>query len=164
MVGQGRLSRTVIAAALPLLLTAGLVGPLVSTLRGAQALMARSKPGTLYAGAAGWLAANTPPGSLVFQTDWDDFPRLFFYNPHNLYTAGLDPTYLSLYDAALYDTWVAITRGDLTPPGPSIRADFGAEYVLTDRAHSDFIRAAAADPTLQEVYRDGDAVVYQVLD
>ena len=49
------------------------------------------------------------------------------------------------------------------PGGPAIRADFGAEYVLTDRAHKDFIRAAAADPSLQEVYRDADAVVYQVL-
>jgi hypothetical protein len=157
-------SRLVIAAAVPVLLALVLVGPLVTTLQGARAAMARSKPATLYAGAAGWLAANTAPGSLVFQTDWDDFPRLFFYNPQNLYTIGLDPTYLSLYDAALYDEWVAITQGDLTPAGAAIRDDFGAEYVLTDQAHRAFIRAAAGDPNLKEVYRDDDAVVYQVLD
>jgi hypothetical protein len=125
--------------------------------------MAGSRPATLYQGASNWLAANTPPGSLVFQTDWDDFPRLFFYNPNNLYTAGLDPTYLSLYDQALYDEWVAITQGDRTPPGPAIRADFGAEWVMTDLSHRDFIAAADADPTLREMYRDSEAVIYQVL-
>ena len=150
-VARQGISRPVIAALLPALLALSLAGPLVSTLHGARAAMARSKPATLYAGAAGWLAANTAPGSLVFQTDWDDFPRLFFYDPRNLYTIGLDPTYLSLYDAALYDEWVAITQGDLAPAGAAIRADFGAEYVLTDRAHRDFLNAAADDPQLKEV-------------
>jgi hypothetical protein len=162
-VGGRTLSQGLIAAALPLALAAGLAGPLVGTLQGARAAMARSKPATLYAGASGWLRANTPPGSLVFQTDWDDFPRLFFYNPNNLYTVGLDPTYLSLYDAALYAEWVDLTQGKQTPPGPAIRADFGAEYVLTDKRHGDFLRVVADDPTLKEVYRDDEAVVYQVL-
>ena len=64
----------------PLALALVLAVPLGVTLRQARAAMARSKPPTLYAGASAWLAQNTPPGSLVFQTDWDDFPRLFFYN------------------------------------------------------------------------------------
>lgn len=44
---------------------------------------------------------------MVFQTNWDDFPRLFFYNSASVYTAGLDPTYLQLYDAELYDSGCA---------------------------------------------------------
>jgi hypothetical protein len=93
----------------PLALAAALSVPVALTVRDARALMDRSRPPTLYAGAATWLSANTAPGSRVFQTDWDDFPRLFFYNTRNTYTAGLDPTYLELYDPGLYARWVALT-------------------------------------------------------
>jgi hypothetical protein len=136
--------------------------PLALTLAEARQSMERAKPPTLYAGASAWLQANTPPGSLVFQTDWDDFPRLFFYNTQNLYTIGLDPTYMELYDADLYSEWRAITRGEITPPGPAIRADFGAEYVMSDRLHTSFLRAAADDGSLEQVYRDDEAVIFKV--
>jgi hypothetical protein len=110
-----------------------------------------------------WLNENTPPGSRVFQTDWDDFPRLFFYNTHNTYLAGLDPTYLQLYDPALYDTWVEITQGDVENPSQLIATTFEADYVHTDLKHTDFLRAARKDPGLQEVYRGEDAVIFEVL-
>ena len=58
-----------------------------------------SKSYQTYADASAWLAQNTPQGARVFQTDWDDFPRLFFYNTHNTYLIGLDPTYMSIYDS-----------------------------------------------------------------
>jgi len=151
-------------AAAPLALAAVLALPLVYTLDGARAAMQRSLPPTRYAAASAWLQANTAPGSLIFQTDWDDFPRLFFYNPQNLYTAGLDPTYLELYDPALYAEWVDITQGEVTPPSPAIRARFGAEYAITDLRHGDFLRAAAEDPGLAEVYRDDEAVIFQLVD
>jgi hypothetical protein len=121
-----------------------------------------SKPYQLYAGASAWLEANTSPGERVFQTDWDDFPRLFFYNTHNTYLVGLDPTYMQLYDAALYDRWVDITRGRVENPSTAIAAEFGSRYILTDLLHEDFIRRAENDPWLEEVYRDEDAIVYRV--
>ncbi|RME13860.1 MAG: hypothetical protein D6802_00340 [Ardenticatenia bacterium] len=116
-----------------------------------------------YAEASAWLVENTPAGSRVFQTDWDDFPRLFYYNTHNIYTIGLDPSYMQLYDADLYAQWVAITRGDLTPAGEVIAGDYGADFALTDLRHKGFLRAAAQDETLVEVYRDEYAVIFQVL-
>jgi hypothetical protein len=152
------------AAAAPLALAALLALPLARTLDDARAAMQRSLPPTRYAAASAWLQANSAPGSLIFQTDWDDFPRLFFYNPQNLYTAGLDPTYLELYDPALYAEWVEITQGEVTPPSPAIRAGFGAEYAITDLKHGDFLRAAADDPGMVEVYRDGEAVIFQLVD
>ena len=123
-----------------------LAAPITFTLQQARATMATSGPANLYAAASDWLTQNSPPGSLVFQTDWDDFPHLFFYNTHNVYTAGLDPTYSELYDPKLYAEWVKITRGEVKRPGPAIRADFGAAYVLTDLVHTAFIRVASADP------------------
>jgi hypothetical protein len=121
-----------------------------------------SKPYGTYAGAAAWLQANTPPGSRVFQTDWDDFPRLFYYNTHNTYLVGLDPTYMQLYDAELYERWVAITRGRVPQPSGPILNEFGARYVMSDLLHRDFMREAESDPALVEVYRSSDAVVYEV--
>jgi hypothetical protein len=156
--------RLAATAAAPLALAALLALPLARTLDGARAAMQRSLSPTRYAAASAWLSANSAPGSLVFQTDWDDFPRLFFYNPQNLYTAGLDPTYLELFDAGLYAEWVEITQGEVTPPSPAIRARFGAEYALTDLKHGDFLRAAAEDPGLVEVYRDDEAVIFQLVD
>jgi len=122
-----------------------------------------AKPYNLYAGASNWLEKNTPAGSRVFQTDWDDFPRLFFYNTHNTYLAGLDPTYLQLYDSNLYDLWVDITGGDVETPSELIASSFGASYVHTDLNHSDFLEQAAKDPGLKEVYRDEQAVIFEVI-
>ena len=122
-----------------------------------------SKPYGLYANASAWLQKNTPAGSRVFQTDWDDFPRLFYYNTHNSYLVGLDPTYLQLYDADLYVLWVEITQGDVENPSHAIATTFGSDYVHTDLNHRDFLQVAAEDPGLKEVYRDDQAVIFEVV-
>jgi hypothetical protein len=132
------------------------------TIPAAQASLQNSKPFNRYAGAAGWLADNTPPGSRVFQTDWDDFPRLFYANTHNTYTLGLDPTYMQRYDAELYTIWVDLTQGRVERPAQVIRTRFGADYVFTDLNHGRFIAAARDDPGMVEVYRDNEALVYQI--
>jgi hypothetical protein len=135
---------------------------LVRTLPAAHARMDDLKPYDLYADASQWLAQNTREGELVFQTDWDDFPRLFFYNTHNTYLIGLDPTYMQIYDDELYDIWVPIVRGEVNQPSQFIANLFHARYVITDLRHQAFIRKAGADPYLKEVYRDGQSIVYQV--
>jgi len=98
----------------------------------------------------------------VFQTDWDDFPRMFFYNTSNIYTIGLDPTYMELYDADLYNTWVKITQGKIDQPSSVIRSKFSAAYVMTDLAHTSFLQKAKNDSGLKEVYRDQYAVLFAV--
>ncbi|MBK7453476.1 MAG: hypothetical protein IPJ46_07090 [Anaerolineales bacterium] len=129
----------------------------------AQESIRNSKDYELYAGASEWLVQNTPAGSRVFQTDWDDFPRLFYYNTHNTYLAGLDPTYMQLYDSALYDLWVDITHGDVEGSSKIVASDFGAGYVHTDLNHEDFLDQAAQDSGYKEVYRDDQAVIFEVI-
>ncbi len=129
----------------------------------AREAMDRSKPYDLYSGASAWLEDNTLAGERVFQTDWDDFPRLFFYNTHNTYLIGLDPTYMQLYDPLLYDLWVDITQGNVENPSRLIANAFGSRYVHTDLNHGNFLRVAENDPGLLEVYRDGQAVVFEVI-
>jgi len=125
--------------------------------------VAASAPLERYGAAATWMGSHSQPGELVFQTDWDDFPRLFFYDTVNAYTVGLDPTYLQLADAQLYDDWVAITRGTVHQPSSMIAARFGAAYVFSDLDHTAFLDEAESDPGLQEIYRDRMAVIYRVL-
>jgi hypothetical protein len=137
-----------------------LAWPLYNTLTDARNSLSDSKPADRYAQAALWLRANTAPGTMVFQTDWDDFTRLFFYNTDSIYLAGLDPTYLELYDGELYDEWVDITKGKVEKPGQAIKDRFGGEYVFSDLNHGNFIDRAEEDPHLDEVYRDDYAVIY----
>lgn len=133
------------------------------TLAAARSSLKTSKPYSTYAGASAWLETHTLPGSRVFQTDWDDFPRLFFYNTHNTYLIGLDPTYMLIYDADLYHLWIDITQGQVEDPSAVIQKEFGARYIVTDLRHQAFLERAAQDPDMLEVYRDQDAVVYQSL-
>lgn len=144
------------------LLAAFVIAGTVRSIPETQAQISKSKPGDLYKGASTWLAENSSEGERVFQTDWDDFPRLFFYNTHNTYLAGLDPTYLQIYDSSLYDEWIDITRGKVEEPSTIIRTRFAARYVHTDLNHDGFIEQAENDPGLVEVYRDDQAVIYEV--
>ena len=135
---------------------------LYRTVGDARDLIADSKPADQYAEAALWLRQEAPPDAMIFQTDWDDFTRLFFYNSDVRYTAGLDPTFLQLQDEALYEEWVDITRGRIDNPGEAIRDTFDASYVFSDLRHEGFLDEAADDPLLEEVYRDEYAVIFEV--
>jgi hypothetical protein len=147
----------------PLLILALAIGlGLVRTLPAARSQMMDLKPYDLYAGGARWLAQNTPEGELVFQTDWDDFPRLFFYNTHNTYLIGLDPTYMQLYDSKLYDLWVPLVRGEIQQPSQYISNEFQARYVISDLNHKSFIQRAGADPYMKMVYRDDQCIIFRV--
>jgi hypothetical protein len=154
----------VFLANLPVIMLALFVaGSAFKSIPATQKSIQGSKRYDLYANASKWLEQNTPAGSRVFQTDWDDFPRLFFYNTHNTYLVGLDPTYMQLYNPKLYDLWVRITRGDAEKPSRYIAASFGARYIHTDLDHRAFLDQAAKDPGLKEVYRDNQAVIFEVI-
>jgi hypothetical protein len=116
-----------------------------------------------YKGAGEWLAANTEAGARVFNTDWDDFPMLFYYSPQNSYVAGLDPTYLHDQDAELWGMYVNITLGRERQAAPLIRQRFGAEYVFTDNQHTDFLSKASSAGGFQIVYEDKNTTVLRVL-
>jgi hypothetical protein len=130
--------------------------------RAARENLQDTKPAGRYSQSSNWLIENTPQGTRVFQTDWDDFPRLFFYNTWNTYLIGLDPTFMQIKDQALFDQWVAITKGEVETPGQKIFEEFSAEYILTDLSHKKFIERAGEDPEIVEVFRDNEAILFRV--
>jgi hypothetical protein len=139
------------------------LAPLVySSAVGAVSSVQGSRRYTQYRDAARWLALNTPPGARVFNTDWDDFPELFFWNTHNTYLVGLDPTYMYLHDGPLFLQWRSISQGQVERPSALIRDAYDCGWVFTDRRHGAFLQQAASDPGLREVYRNANAVVFQV--
>ena len=146
-----------------MLLSLAVIASIARSIPQAREAINNSKPYGLYADASAWLEQNTPPGARVFQTDWDDFPRLFFYNTHNIYLVGLDPTYMQIHDPALYDRWVDITQGGVENPSQIIASQFESHYVHTDLNHEDFLQVADEDPGLKEVYRDDQAVIFEVV-
>lgn len=160
---RGKLNgiRPYLSYVLPAAMILLLAYPLFVSVRDGRDLMSRSRPADRYAQAAIWLHDNAP-GANIFQTDWDDFTRLFFYNTDAVYTAGLDPTFMELHDADLFEEWKQITRGKVDDPGTRIRDHFGGDYVFSDLNHEAFMSDAEADPLLTEVYRDDYAVIYAV--
>jgi hypothetical protein len=116
-----------------------------------------------FAQASGWLRENTPEGSLIFQTDWDDFPQLFYHNTHNTYLVGLDPTYLQRADPRLWTRWVAITQGEVERPASVIRSEFEADYVISDTQHGGFAEQANGDPDMELVYRDKTTLIWRII-
>jgi hypothetical protein len=148
----------------PIIFLAILAVPLAVNVFLARRSVSWSTTADQYAEAALWLARNEPEGSFVFQTDWDDFPRLFFYNPNMRYTIGLDPTYMEIQNADLFDYWEDLTQGDVEETGQAIKEQFGAQFVFTDLNHEAFLQQAAEDPWLTEIYRDEQAVIFAVND
>lgn len=133
------------------------------TIQAAHTSVGDSAPAGQYAAAALWLKAYSEPGSMIFQADWDDFTRLFFYNSEARYTVGLDPTFLSRYDLALYDEWVALTRGQVTHPVAAIREKFGADYIFADLHHTRLLDQLTQSAQVREVYRDDYAIIFELV-
>ena len=123
------------------------------------------KPDKYKAGMA-WIRENVPAGQIVFNSEWDDFPKMFFYDTTHAYVSGLDPTYLLDRDANLSNLFVEITLGHEKDPGPLIRDRFGAQYVFTNnsKGHDDFYNNAVESGWFDRVYDDDDCSILKLRD
>ncbi len=123
-----------------------------------------SEPHEHYRAGAEWLRTHVPPGQIVFNTDWDDFPRLFYYDSSHYYVSGLDPNYLYDKDKDLSFLYDRITLGREEDPGPLIRDRFGARYVFSDNSHHDFFDLARASGWFDIVYEDTQCTIMYIRD
>ncbi len=151
-------------ASVAVIVMAGLCTVLYFNVTGTRDTVKGESDPHIYAGATDWLKANTPEGSVVFNTDWDDFPMLFLHDTHNVYVSGLDPTYLLHHDPELSKLYVEITLGHEPDPANLILDKFGARVAFTDSGHTDFIRNATTDGHMKIVYEDDNAVVLALND
>jgi len=124
----------------------------------------QSETHNFYAAGAAWMRNNVPPGQLIFNTDWDDFPRLFYFDPTHNYVSGLDPSYLYDKNPELSNLYERITLGTEEDPGPLIRDRFGARYVFSDNTHHDFFEHARTSGWFDIVYEDTQCTIMYVRD
>jgi len=117
-----------------------------------------------YRAGAEWMRANIPPGQIIFNTDWDDFPRLFYYDDSHYYVSGLDPSYLYEKDQNLSRLYDRITLGQEENPGPLIRDRFGARYVFSDNNHHEFFEHARVRGWFDIVYEDTECTIFYIRD
>ena len=131
-----------------------------------QKAFAQGFPPDKFLESSNWLKDNTKPGDIVFHSDWDEFPILFYHNDQNYYIAGLDPTFTYEYDKDLYKYWRDITVGQGVENMHQIISEiFGAKYVLVDTdQNKSFDRNLSNNIYFQKVFEGRDANIYQILD
>jgi hypothetical protein len=113
-----------------------------------------------------WIRKNVPAGERVFNTDWDDFPMMFFYDTTHAYVSGLDPTYLLDQNPELGELYKKITLGEEKDPGPLIRDRFGARYIFSDneQVHDVFYNNARQSGWFEKVYDDEHCFILRLRD
>ncbi|MEP6919686.1 MAG: hypothetical protein ABI967_01080 [bacterium] len=158
---QGKELRRIIAVAAVALV---LAVALFANVRVTSKDIAGSEPHNFYRAGSEWMGANITPGELIFNTDWDDFPRLFYFDPTHNYVSGLDPTYLYDKNPALSKLYDRITLGDEEDPAPLIRDRFGARYIFTDNGHDKFFNNAIESGWVEIVYEDTDCTILHIRD
>ena len=108
---------------------------------------------------------NMPAGARIFNCNWDDFPKLFFYDTKHTYVYGLDPNYLYSQNPDLYKLLLDITEGRTTDVGPVIREKFGAGYIFADaKENDDMIAKALESGWVDMVYEDDEARILKIRD
>jgi hypothetical protein len=157
---MGELIKMAIAGGVACMLAFILYFNLLATIREIGA----SEPAGFYEAGAKWLRTYVPPEEIIFNTDWDDFPRLFYFDDTHYYVSGLDPSYLYDRDPDLSRLYDRITLGKEDDPGPLIRDRFGARYVFTDNNHHDFFAAARESGWFEIVYEDEHCTIMHILD
>ncbi len=118
---------------------------------------------------AEYLSINSSPKELVFNTQWDQFPQLFYWNQKNYYVVGLDPLFMYEYDQTLYWKWRKIT--DEIPTAwtretvyLTTKKDFGAKFVFLENFRNpkllEYLISQPQDFTLG--YQDDYTTVFRI--
>ena len=125
----------------------------------------RNEANDKYDQAMEWAKANIPEGERIFNCNWDDFPKLFFFNTKHNYVYGLDPNYLYSENKELSKLVKEITSGKIEDPAPIIREKFGSKWVFSDaKENEDFIAIMLESGWAENAYEDGEAYILKIRD
>lgn len=131
---------------------------LIATLQGNEA-------NDKYKRAATWALENIPEGERIFNCNWDDFPKMFFYDTKHSYVYGLDPNYLYSENPELSKLIPDLTGGKIEDPAPVIRDKFGSRYIFTDAKENEDLVANCLESGWCEIaYEDDEAIFVKIRD
>ncbi len=152
-----RLSKGLPATATLVLLTA-----LVYQVHMASLEMQSPIPPDQYRVGAEWIHAHVPAGEIVFNVNWDDFPKLFYFDPSRPYVSGLDPMYLADANPNLGHLYQQIAEGQVENPGTVVHSQFGARYLFASKPISRaFYLRATFSGQFDKVYEDQQCVILE---
>jgi hypothetical protein len=127
-----------------------------------------------YQAGAAWLMANVPPGSLIFDVNWGDFPKLFFYDTTHRYVGGLDPIYLRDKHPEIARLDDRLSDGSEQDPAAAIRSLFaavepaGLSYLFVGNSPApprpQWFSYMMEAGKVKKVYEDKECTILQVLD
>lgn len=118
-----------------------------------------------YSRAMAWANENIPEGERIFNCNWDDFPKMFFFDRKHSYVYGLDPNYLYSKNPELYRKLTDITSGKTEDAGPVIINDFGSHWLMTDaRENEDMVTKLLESGRGEMVYEDDEARILKIRD
>jgi hypothetical protein len=124
-----------------------------------------NEPNEKYMRATDWMKENIPAGERIFNCNWDDFPKLFFYDTMHSYVYGLDPNYLYSKNPEIYKAVMDITAGKIEDPAPVIREKMGARYIFSDsKENQDFIAKCLQSNWCEMAYEDDEAKILKIRD
>ncbi len=124
-----------------------------------------NEPNSKYRRAMVWANANIPEGERIFNCNWDDFPKLFYYDQKHTYVFGLDPNYLYSKNPDLYKLLGDLTAGKIDDPAPEIRDKFGSKYIFTDIKENETLIAKALESGwCDKAYDDDEAIILKIRD
>jgi hypothetical protein len=103
----------------------------------------------------------------VFNTQWEQYPFLYFWNSDNTYVIGIDPSLMYYQDARRYWLWRHIANdepatcdhpqcgGNVRSITSAIEEDFGARTVVVEHERNPRLEQVLRSASYREVYRDG---------
>ncbi|MFN7973190.1 MAG: hypothetical protein U0166_12725 [Acidobacteriota bacterium] len=123
----------------------------------------RFRRGRYFDGAAAWMRAHLPSGTLVVNFDWDDFPELFYSAPEERYLVGLDPTFMRLSHPREWEALEAMRSHAVPVDLPALREIFGASYMIV--RHPRVIEFdGLIHPIVMPVFSDDGASIFSLPD
>lgn len=133
----------------------------------------QSKPTKLFYPVGEWLLKHEMNKQIIFNTQWDNFYMLYFWNARDQYVIGFDPTSLFIDDSDKYFHWSRISADEVNNFQDShkfweiISNVFNANYLVIENERNPKLKLLLeTDQIVREdfsiVYSDSAVSLYQV--
>ncbi|MFH1759912.1 MAG: hypothetical protein ABIA63_02305 [bacterium] len=135
--------------------------------RSNQDLLTQTRGGSLnYINTAVWMYNNIPAKEVIYTTDWDEAPYLFYINHKNYYMVFLDPNFMYHYDKNLWQTWHDLNNGKKSDKEvyPLLKNYFKTKWLFVDNTAYAFRKQLLGDPKIKLMYNGGDSSVFMLED
>jgi hypothetical protein len=127
-----------------------------------------------YRAGVEWMQANIPAGALIYDVNWTDFPKLFYYDTSHRYVSGLDPIYLAALHPDLQELTEQLSSGSEPNPDTAIRSSFArastsqVSYLfvgdIPTPVPAGWFRYITGGGRIAQVYADHECVILQLVE